>query len=110
MRVTVDRAFQDRLARARSLASHEIPDGSLRTILFEALGDFIEKRERRKGLAKPRRPRKPAPPRPPTPGERAPISAETARIVHERDGGVCQFVGPDGERCGSTWQLELHHK
>jgi len=104
MRVTLDRAFQDRLERARSIASHEI--------LFEALGDFIEKREKRekrKGLATPKRPRNPAPPRQPTPGLRAPISAETKRIVFERDGCCCVFPGPDGKRCGSTWQLQYHH-
>ena len=110
MRVTIDQAFRDRLEKARSIASHEIPDGNLRKILFLALGDFIEKREKRKGLAKPRRPRKPAPPRLPTPGKRAPVSAETARTVYERDGYCCAFVGPDGKRCGSTWQLELHHR
>ena len=110
MRVTIDQAFRDRLEKARSIASHEIPDGDIRKVLFLALGDFIEKREKRKGLAKPVRPRKPAAPRLPTPGRRAPISAETARAVYERDGYCCAFVGPDGKRCGSTWQLELHHR
>ena len=110
MRVTIDQAFRDRLEKARSIASHEIRDGDLRKILFVALGDFIDKREKRKGLAKPERPRKPAPPRLPTPGKRAPISAETARAVYERDGYCCAFVGADGKRCGSTWQLELHHR
>jgi len=110
MRVTIDQAIRDRLEKARSIASHEIPDGDLRQILFLAFGDFIEKREKRKGLAKPEHPRKPTPPRPPTPGKRAPISAETARIVYERDGYCCAFVGLDGKRCGSTWQLELHHR
>jgi len=110
MRVTVDRAFEARLERARSLASHEFPTGDSRAILFAALGDFIEKRERRKGLAKPSKPRKAPPPPPATPGVRAPISAETVRTVFERDGGCCQFSGADGQKCGSTWQLELHHR
>jgi len=37
------------------------------------------------------------------------IPAEVKRIVYERDGGCCAFVGPDGRRCGRRWQLEFDH-
>jgi len=38
-----------------------------------------------------------------------PVSAEVRRQVWERDGGRCTYVGPDGHRCDSRWQLELDH-
>ncbi|HYS82618.1 MAG TPA: HNH endonuclease, partial [Anaeromyxobacteraceae bacterium] len=27
----------------------------------------------------------------------------------KRDGGRCTWCGPDGQRCGSTWKVELDH-
>ena len=110
MRVTIDQAFRDRLGKARDLASHRNPRGDLYRVLFDALGAYIEKLEKDRGLARPKRPRAPKPAPAPTPGVRAPISAETARIVWERDQGRCQRRGPDGQICGSTFQLELHHR
>ncbi len=29
--------------------------------------------------------------------------------VYLRDGGKCTFVGPDGNRCGSKWKLQIDH-
>ena len=29
--------------------------------------------------------------------------------VFVRDGGRCTFIGPDGKRCDSTWDLEVDH-
>ena len=37
------------------------------------------------------------------------IPAEIESAVRKRDGHCCSYVGPTGKRCGSTWQLELHH-
>ena len=37
------------------------------------------------------------------------IPARTRRVVFERDGGRCTFVGTGGHRCGSQMRLELHH-
>jgi 5-methylcytosine-specific restriction endonuclease McrA len=31
------------------------------------------------------------------------------RQVMQRDGRRCAHVGPDGRRCNSTYQLQLHH-
>ncbi len=31
------------------------------------------------------------------------------REVFARDGGSCAWIGEDGRRCGSTWQLEHDH-
>jgi 5-methylcytosine-specific restriction endonuclease McrA len=32
------------------------------------------------------------------------------REVFERDEGCCTFVGANGKRCRSTYQLQFHHK
>jgi hypothetical protein len=37
------------------------------------------------------------------------IPQETKRIVFARAGGRCEFVGSDGHRCASTYQLEVDH-
>ena len=29
--------------------------------------------------------------------------------VYARDGGICSFIGANGKRCGSTWDLEIDH-
>jgi hypothetical protein len=33
---------------------------------------------------------------------------EVKGAAFERDGGCCAFVGKDGRRCGSRWQLDDH--
>jgi 5-methylcytosine-specific restriction endonuclease McrA len=44
-------------------------------------------------------------------GERPPRrpSRSVRRAVAERDGRCCQYVGPNGQRCGSKHQLEFDH-
>jgi 5-methylcytosine-specific restriction endonuclease McrA len=32
------------------------------------------------------------------------------RAVWERDGGRCTYVGEDGRRCNSAWQVEFDHR
>ncbi|HET9598697.1 MAG TPA: hypothetical protein VFP65_24190, partial [Anaeromyxobacteraceae bacterium] len=44
----------------------------------------------------------------PKPTRREP-TAEVRRQVWKRDGGRCAWVGPDGKRCESTWQVEYDH-
>ena len=38
------------------------------------------------------------------------IPVDVRREVFERDEGCCAFVGVDGRRCRSTYQLQFHHK
>ena len=38
------------------------------------------------------------------------IPAAVRREVHERDGGVCGFVDPQGRRCSERHRLEFHHR
>lgn len=37
------------------------------------------------------------------------IPSHVRRAVFERDGGRCAFIDDNGRRCGSAWQVELHH-
>jgi len=30
-------------------------------------------------------------------------------LVFKRDGGKCAFTGPDGQRCGSKWNIQVDH-
>ena len=43
-----------------------------------------------------------------SPGSRH-IPASVRDRVYERDGGRCAYIGQDGRRCGSTWDLEIDH-
>jgi 5-methylcytosine-specific restriction endonuclease McrA len=38
------------------------------------------------------------------------IPARVRREVFERDEGQCAFVDAGGRRCGSSWQVEFHHR
>ena len=44
-----------------------------------------------------------------SPKDPAFVSAGLRRQVWERDQGRCAWVGPDGKRCGSRWQVEVDH-
>ncbi|UCF06333.1 MAG: HNH endonuclease, partial [bacterium] len=37
------------------------------------------------------------------------IPASVRDEVFARDGGRCTFVGPEGKRCGSRWNIQVDH-
>jgi hypothetical protein len=120
LRVTVDAAFKADLGTLRDLLSHKIPDGDLASVLREAIRCAIDKHGKRRGTVAPSRktsPRGVAPARAsgesplaaePPPASTRP-SAQVRREVTARDGARCAWIGVDGRRCGSTWQLEFDH-
>jgi len=100
LRVTVGQEFADDLVKVKAALSHSIPDGSLEKVLHACLKEMlltIEKR--RKGNGKGRDGA--------TTGRYVPV--DVRRAVWERDGERCAYVSSAGRRCGSTYQLELHH-
>jgi 5-methylcytosine-specific restriction endonuclease McrA len=107
MRVTIDRSLEDDLETLRNLLGHTIRDGDLAEVLREAIRCGIDKHGKRRGAVRPARTRK-APPARRSDDPRA-IPAELRRQVWERDGGRCAFVGHDGRRCESRFQLEVDH-
>ncbi len=106
LRVTVNRAFREDLETLRTLLGHKLPRGDLAAVLHEAIRCGIEKHGKRKGAVKLARKvgSKASPPKDP-----AKISAELRRQVWERDGGRCAWLGTDGKRCNSRWQVEVDH-
>ena len=112
LRVTVDAALQKDIEELKALLSHKIPNGDLTAVLREAVQCALEKHRKRKGAAEPTRKRKsPAAAKAmkkPV-GGRDPFSAAVRREVWKRDEGRCTWRGPDGQRCGSAWKVELDH-
>ncbi len=90
----------------KNLLGHKVPNGDLAAVLREAIRCGIEKHGKRRGAVRPERTRKAK--AAPSADPRS-IPAEVRRQVWERDGGRCTFVGEDGHRCGSRFQLELDH-
>ncbi|HEX7623228.1 MAG TPA: HNH endonuclease, partial [Anaeromyxobacteraceae bacterium] len=94
------------------LLSHKIPNGDLTAVVREAVQCALEKHRKRKGATEPARKRKnpvAAKPAAKTVHGRQPIPAAVRREVWKRDEGRCTWRGPDGQRCGSTWKVELDH-
>jgi hypothetical protein len=93
-----------KMRRARELASHKNPMGQWEAVL-EAMADcFIELEEKRRAAKtdKPKTKNKPS-------SDPHYVPAEVQRIVWERDGGCCTWIGDDGHRCESRWQVEFDH-
>jgi 5-methylcytosine-specific restriction endonuclease McrA len=115
VRVTLDADGKTDLETLRALLSHKIPNGELGAVLHEAIRCGIEKHGRRKGASAPAQGRRRGGGRPTRsePVSTQPpshyIPAGVRREVWKRDGGRCTFVGPDGGRCNSRWQLEFDH-
>ena len=106
LRVTVDRALRDDLETLSMLLSHKVPRGDLAAVLHEAIRCGIEKHGKRKGAVRPARK---VAPRATPPKDPAAIPADMRWQVWERDQGRCAWVGPDGKRCNSRWQVEMDH-
>jgi 5-methylcytosine-specific restriction endonuclease McrA len=104
LHVTVSRAFLAKLGEAKDALSHALPGATTEQILDLALDALIEKkRAKRWGLVK-------TPRKTPRPSKRDDVfPAHVRRAIHERAGGRCELILPNGERCGETRRLELDH-
>jgi hypothetical protein len=116
VRITLDATAKADLDTLRALLSHKIPDGDVGAVLREAIRCALEKHGKRRGAvgvdreiaATARKKDDGSAPRSATPPARS-IPAPLRREVWRRDGGRCTFVGPDGHRCDSRWQLQFDH-
>src|SRR5574341_850590 len=97
-------ALKEDLETLRMLLSHKVPKGDLAAVLHEAICCGIEKHGKRKGAVRPARKMKVT-----SPESLTRVSAEVRRQVWERDQGRCAWVGSDGKRCNSRWQVEADH-
>jgi hypothetical protein len=102
IRVTVSRSVRDAFELARDLLRHRNPSGDLEVVFELAVQGLVERLERERfgRTARPARRRA---------GKRTRVAAETRRIVVDRDGLGCDFVGTDGHRCGSRAFVEFDH-
>ena len=104
-----DAVMQD-LDRCKELLSGKYPQGiDFNTLLKELSTEWLEKNdpvEREKRRKSRKNKSKPAPCSNKTSRY---ISPATRDAVYKRDGGRCAYVGANGKRCNSTWDLEIHH-
>ena len=107
LRMTVGREFVADLESVRAALSHTIPDGNLEKVLHACMRHMLRDCERRRRGSGKTRKKSPRSMESAT-GSRY-IPASVRDEVWRRDQGRCTFVGTDGHRCGSTYQLELHH-
>jgi hypothetical protein len=101
-----------KLDRCKELLSGKHPRGmDLNTLLNELAGVWLEKNDpaerekRRAGRAKSTKNR----PATKSANRSRHISAKTLDAVYKRDGGRCAYVGSNGKRCDTKWDLEIHH-
>ena len=101
---TASAELKSKLDRAKQLLSHSIPSGDLAQIVERALDALLALEERQR-LG------------PGRPGRRRPLKdgwrhvpVDVARIVRERDGAQCTFVGEQGQRCSERRFITLEHR
>lgn len=105
LHVTIGQEARDALEELRGLLSHQIPNGDPAKIVEKALALLLAKTKKKRAASadKPRTKVKKSNKRTRV------IPAHVRRAVFTRDEGRCAFVDAEGRRCGSTWQVELHH-
>jgi hypothetical protein len=101
MHVTVSRRLIEKLEAARDALSH--PGASFEEIVEVGLDLVLDRHARRRGVVE-----KPAAARRSTQTDAIP--AHVKRAVWLRDRGRCQAPLASGGICGSTYQVELHHR
>jgi hypothetical protein len=114
MTLWVTPEFREELAAVGALLSHAVPSGKTADVLLHVLRAQRKVLERRRhGSPRRKQPKAAAvevkATAPATENDRY-IAAEVRRVVFEREGGSCAFVGEDGRRCGSKRWLEYHHR
>jgi hypothetical protein len=95
--------FREKYERARALLSRKHPEGLTQEQVFDAaLDEYLKRHD-------PARPVRVEHSLQGSERRTRWIPAAVQREVWQRDGGRCTFVGPQGHRCGSTWNVEIHH-
>jgi 5-methylcytosine-specific restriction endonuclease McrA len=105
VRLSFGRDLHDMMRYSQELLGRQVPPGDLNALLRRAFAALIREGEKRKFAAtdRPRHTRAL-----PTPDSRH-VPNAVKRIVWERDGGQCTFVGNTGHRCTARMALEYDH-
>jgi 5-methylcytosine-specific restriction endonuclease McrA len=111
VRCFVDDDVMKQVERCKQLLSSKYPNGLTYSELLKELAtewlsrhDPVEKSERRK--ARKKRLNRALKSKP---EHTRHIPASVRDAVYKRDAGRCAFVGSNGKRCNSQWDLEIHH-
>jgi hypothetical protein len=103
LQVTLQGSTCNKLRRAQELLGHAVRSGDVAEVLDRALDLLVGQLEKRKfGIGSKPRPEQPA-------ATTRCIPVPTRNAVHERDGGTCTALTPDGWRCNSTKNIEFDH-
>jgi len=115
---TVDPEFMKKLDEAKALISGKYPAGVTFEMLFEEmLDEYLEKhspeqkkqrREERQAKQESKKTTNPSCNHNNSQRSRH-IPQAVRDKVYARDNGRCTFIGPDGVRCNSTWNLHIDH-
>jgi len=117
----VDPECMKKIEEAKTLLSRKHPEGvPLGLLLEEALDAYLDKHspERKKRRRENRRKKREGHAKPPTNRDKNDCNKSTPSRhipqaiqdeVFARDKGRCTYVGRDGKRCGSTWNLHIDH-
>jgi len=108
---TVSEELNAKIQKCKALLSGKYPTGVGQDTLLEELTEMFldrkdpERRSKRRGEQK--KQNKPKQ----TAQEECSryIGPATRDAVYNRDGGRCTYVGSNGKRCRSRWDLEIHH-
>ncbi|HEY8272491.1 MAG TPA: HNH endonuclease signature motif containing protein [Pseudobdellovibrionaceae bacterium] len=108
--LTLDQETLKLFKEAKDLLSHSIPNGDLSEVLKSISIIAVEHLAKKKGRTPPlKSPTSVKQSVDDSPIPSRYISQEIKRIVFARAGGCCEFVGSEGHRCTSRFQLEIDH-
>ncbi len=105
LQLTLAQETHEKLRYARALLGHAVPSGDLSQVLDRALDALIAMLEQRRFAPTARSrtaPRRRA-------ADSRYVPAAIRRVVWQRDGGRCTFVGATGHRCEARTRLEFDH-
>jgi len=107
----VDNHVMLMLDRCKELLSGKHPCGiDYNTLMLELAQTWLEKHDPMKRAERRKKQNKKSTHKTQDSGETSRhISPATRDAVFNRDGGRCTYVGSNGKRCESTWDLEIHH-
>ena len=104
-------ALNARIQKCKALLSGKYPTGvDQKTLLEELTEMFLDRKDPERRSRRREERKKQNKPKQSIQGEASRyISPATRDAVHNRDKGRCTYVGSNGKRCESKWDLEIHH-